>query len=61
MFDIQELMFAIPEVSARNIREAAEKIFNLTISPYPKTHPDQHGVIFLCSISEWTKGQSPSW
>lgn len=25
MFDIQELMFAIPEVSARNIREAAEK------------------------------------
>ncbi len=28
MFDIQELMFAIPEVSARNIREAAEKIFS---------------------------------
>ena len=28
MFDIQELMFAIPEVSARNIREAEEKIFS---------------------------------
>lgn len=28
MFDISELMFAIPEVSARNIRETAESIFN---------------------------------
>lgn len=27
-FDIQELMFAISEVSARNIRETAEKIFS---------------------------------
>ena len=28
MFDIQELMFDIPKVSARNIRETAEDIFN---------------------------------
>nr|DAO57708.1 MAG TPA: hypothetical protein [Caudoviricetes sp.] len=27
----------------------------LTISPYLKTHPDQHGVIFLCGILEQEK------